>query len=229
MSATPSLLPDPLPADPLAIAASWFSQAWNDRVQPNPDAMVLATCDAQGQPSARVVLCKQLVAAPGYLVFHTNYESRKGRELEASGRAAVVLFWDALHRQVRIEGPVVRATPQESDLYFKTRPWQRQIGAWASRQSAPVASRQQLVEAVAATAARFSAPDPLSADPAASQPVAVPRPPNWGGYRLWVESIELWLEGEYRIHDRARWTRSLAKADEHSFSPGPWSGTRLNP
>jgi pyridoxine/pyridoxamine 5'-phosphate oxidase len=92
-----------------------------------------------------------------------------------------------------------------------------------------VSSRKQLVEAVAAAAARFNAPDPLSADPAASRPVAVPRPPNWGGYRLWAESVELWLEGEYRIHDRARWTRSLTRADAHSFSTGPWSGTRLNP
>jgi pyridoxamine 5'-phosphate oxidase len=229
MSATPFLLPDPLPADPLPIAASWFSEAWNGRVQPNPDAMVLATCDAQGRPSARVVLCKQFATSPGYLVFHTNYESRKGRELETTGRAAAVLFWDTLHRQVRIEGPVVRTTSEESDTYFRTRPWQSRVGAWASKQSAPVDSRRELVEALAAVAARFNAPDPLSAGSDASRPVTVPRPPNWGGYRLWVESIELWLEGEYRIHDRARWTRALKASDAHSFSAGPWSATRLNP
>jgi pyridoxamine 5'-phosphate oxidase len=229
MSPTPSLLPDPLPEDPLPLAAAWFAQAWKDRVQPNPDAMVLASTDEQGQPSARVVLCKQFSAAPGYVVFHTNYDSRKGRELQANPRAAAVMFWDTLHRQVRIEGPVVKATAEESDVYFKTRPWQRQLGAWASRQSSPVESREKLVESVAAAAARFRAPNPLVPDPVSAQHIEVPRPPNWGGLRLWVESIELWMEGEYRIHDRARWTRSLARIDEHSFAPGAWTATRLHP
>src|SRR5579871_3103051 len=111
-------LPDPLPAEPLAHVAAWLEQATREAVQPNPNAMVLATADQHGQPSARVVLCKEVCPAPGYLTFFTNYESRKGAELAGNPRAAVVMHWDLLRRQVRIEGPVVPAGGAESDAYF---------------------------------------------------------------------------------------------------------------
>lgn len=229
MSVPTQLLDDPLPAEPLAVASHWLAEAWRDRVQPNPDAMALATSDQLGHPSVRIVLCKEIIAEPGYLLFYTNYESRKGRELAMNPRASAVLHWDALHRQVRVEGPVTTATTAESDRYFASRAWQRQVGAWASRQSAPVASRQELVESVAAAAKRFHTPDPLSSQPAESSAARVPRPPFWGGYRLWADSVELWVEGQYRIHDRARWTRELTRTDEHSYATGPWTATRLHP
>lgn len=212
---------------PLAVA--WLAEAWQRRTQPNPDAMVLATCDARGRPSARVVLCKQIVAQPGYLLFYTNYRSRKGSELATNARAAGVLHWDALHRQLRVEGRVVKATAAESDAYFATRAWQSRVGAWASQQSEPVASRDALVAAVRSSATRLGTPDPTSEAAQHAAPQSVPRPGHWGGYRLWLDSVEFWVEGEYRIHDRARWQRTLEPADARGFVAGPWSATRLQP
>lgn len=232
MVAASQTLPERLPADPMPMAAAWLAEAWERRVQPNPDAMVLATVDGAGRPSARVVLCKQIVADPGFLLFHTNYGSRKGRELAVNPRAAAVLHWDALHRQLRIEGLIVKALPEESDAYFATRPWQRRVGAWASQQSEPVASRAVLLEAVRKAAARLGTPDvlgPSEPEAEAGRTIEVPRPPHWGGYRLWAEAVELWMEGAYRIHDRARWTRALTPAGEHDFAVGRWTATRLQP
>jgi pyridoxamine 5'-phosphate oxidase len=222
------VLPDPLPPEPLTVAARWLDEAWRAGTQPNANAMVLATSTRDGRPSARVVLCKDLVAEPGYAVFYSNYLSSKGRELEDNPRAAAVLHWDALHRQVRLEGAVVRAPAADSDAYFASRPWQSRLGAWASRQSEPVASRAALLAAVAEAARRFGGPVP--GDPAgeAATPVSVPRPPHWGGYRLWIDAVELWVEGAARIHDRARWTRRLEVRDG-AVSAGPWAATRLQP
>ena len=154
------LLPEPLPPEPLVILNRWMAEAWQHRHQPNPNAMVLATSDSAGRPSARVVLCKEVVPLPGYLVFYTNYLSRKGRQLAENPRAAAVIHWDALHRQVRIEGPVLQAPAADSDAYFASRPWASRVGAWASAQSEPVASRDAMLESVAATAERFGAPLP---------------------------------------------------------------------
>src|SRR6516165_4741830 len=137
-------LPDPLPPEPLAMAAAWLAEARALAVQPNPNAMVLATADAEGMPSARVVLCKELRPEPGILTFYTNYLSRKGRELDANPRAAAVMHWDALRRQLRVEGRITRTTAAESDAYFASRAWQSRIGAWASEQSAPLATRGDL-------------------------------------------------------------------------------------
>src|SRR5215475_7825805 len=103
------LLPESLPSDPLVTVSRWMAESWQQRLQPNPNAMVLATSEPDGRPSARVVLCKEIVAQPGYLVFFTNYLSRKGQQLERNPRAAAVIHWDALHRQVRVEGPVIQA------------------------------------------------------------------------------------------------------------------------
>ena len=221
-------LPDPLPGNPLEIAAAWLAQAQREAAQPNPNSMVLATADSSGRPSARVVLCKEIAVQQGCLLFYTNYGSRKGGELAANPRAAVVLHWDHLHRQVRAEGEAEMLSDAENDAYFHTRAWQKQVGAWASRQSQPVESREALAAAVAREARRFGIPyaGPGSAEPEHIS-VTVPRPPNWGGYRLYVDALELWVEGEYRIHDRARWTRSLADGRRNPFSP--WSATRLQP
>src|SRR5262245_31997095 len=214
------LLPDPLPPEPLEIASRWLAKAWDARQQPNPDAMVLATATPDGYPSARVVLCKEIVPVPGFVVFYTNYLSRKGRELGANPRAAIVIHWDHMHRQVRVEGRVVKAPDTDSDAYFASRARESRVGAWASRQSEPIESRAALLDAVAKAGSRFS--DPV-----------VPRPPHWGGYRLWADAVELWVEGDARIHDRARWTRTLSpRGPENTsttFDTGAWSATRLQP
>lgn len=216
------------PGEPLAVLARWLDDARRDGAQPNPNAMVLATCDATGRPSARVVLCKDLAVDPGYIVFFTNYLSRKGRDLAATPRAAAVFHWDTLHRQARIEGPVLKSPSAESDAYFASRPWQSRIGAWASRQSEPTESRAALEQALAAAARRFAAPSPdrTGEDGPFDGPIA--RPPHWGGYRLWAESIELWVEGDARIHDRLVWSRSL-RAHAETLEAGPWTVTRLQP
>ena len=214
------LLSDPLPAEPLALAADWLAQAWRERRQPNPNAVVLATATPEGLPSARVVLCKAIVPTPGFIVFYTNYHSRKGRELAANARAAVVMHWDHLHRQVRIEGRIVKAPSADSDAYFASRAVESRIGAWASQQSEPVASRSDLLKAVESTTQRFAGADGK---------LAVPRPPHWGGFRLWAESVELWSEGDARIHDRARWTRTLTPRGGDEFDTGAWTATRLQP
>lgn len=208
-------LPGTLPADPMPLFEKWFLGARKEKIQPNPDAMVVATSTPDGRPSARVLLCKKLVVDPGYVVFFTNYDSRKGGELAANPRAAAVLHWDALGRQVRLEGRIVRSPPAESDEYFASRALDSRIGAWASLQSQPLDSRTTLMKRVAAQAAKFG--------------THVPRPPHWGGFRLWPESLELWIEGPFRVHDRARWTRELVPAGETGFTAGPWSATRIYP
>jgi pyridoxamine 5'-phosphate oxidase len=238
-------LPDPLPANPLEVVAQWLAQARVDAAQPNPNSMVLATADSHGQPSARVVLCKHIDSRLGHIVFYTNYRSRKGRDLEANPRAAVVFHWDHRHRQVRAEGRVEPLADSENDAYFQTRPWQSRIGAWASRQSEPVASRAALGENVAEAAHRFGIDygGPGTHEPE-SVAVQIPRPDYWGGYRLIVAALELWVEGEFRIHDRARWTRSPGSTERGrsptapgapaagapvSGSPIAWTVQRLQP
>jgi pyridoxamine 5'-phosphate oxidase len=228
MSEHSELLSDPLPAEPLAIVDGWLKEAWAARRQPNPNAMVLATSSKDGHPSARVVLCKDIVPQPGFIVFYTNYLSAKGRQLKDNPRAAAVMHWDAFHRQVRIEGSISQAPAADSDAYFASRAWQSRIGAWASEQSEPLAQRSQLLDAVQETARRFGAPTPGSPGADDSMRVTIPRPPHWGGYRLWADRVELWVEGAARIHDRAVWTRALT-ASGGVFKGGAWSATRLQP
>jgi pyridoxamine 5'-phosphate oxidase len=213
---TSEILGNPLPAEPLMLASEWLAEAWRRRLQPNPNAMTLATATLEGWPTARIVLCKDVVGVPGYVVFYTNFQSRKGLELAANPRAAAVMHWDHMRRQVRVEGLVETAPAADSDAYFASRARSSRIGAWASAQSRPVASREELLAAVRQATQRFGEGE-------------VPRPSFWGGYRLWADAVELWVEGDARIHDRARWTRSLQRAADGSMRPGPWSVTRLQP
>lgn len=222
------LLPDPLPAEPMALASEWFSAALAARQQPNPDAMVLATATAASQPSARIVLCKEFDVERGRVSFVTNYDSRKGRELAENARAALVFHWDHAHRQIRVEGVVMKAPVAESDSYFASRNWQRQIGAWASAQSQPLRSREQLSGAVRAAADRFGVPHPTPENIDTPPCAPIPRPSFWGGYYVWADAVELWVEGAARIHERARWTRSLTTAGA-GFRAGAWSASRLQP
>jgi pyridoxamine 5'-phosphate oxidase len=141
-----------------------------------------------------------------------------------------VFHCDELQRQLRVEGEVLRSPPSESDDYFASRPWRSRLAACASEQSAPVASRQALVGQWQDTARRLGAPDPLGTPEDDEEPdFHVARPAHWGGYRLWVDAVELWVEGDHRLHDRARWTRELEADGEGGLRAGPWHHLRLQP
>lgn len=223
-------LPDLLPSDPMAWANAWLAHATGQAVQRNPNSMTLSTVASNGQPSARVVLCKALVAEPGYIVFYTNYRSRKATEILAQPKVAATFHWDALGRQVRLEGIAVNSPVDESDTYFSTRHWGSRIGAWGSDQSAPIESRKALIKQIAARARSMGVDvaDDLQSR-AAGELVVIPRPDHWGGVRIWPHFIELWIEGSDRIHDRAAWTRMLTPDGPHAFQTGAWSGVRLQP
>jgi len=223
-------LPHDLPADPMHWAAAWLDEAAGQCVQRNPNAMNLATVGNDAVPSARVVLCKEFVPDPGYLVFYTNYKSRKVAELRANPRVAVTFHWDALGRQVRIEGAAVFSPAEESDAYFASRDPGSQLGAWGSDQSAPLASREALLRQLAERARDLGLnldEDTQSIDSGSRTHIA--RPPHWGGVRVWARAVELWIEGPDRIHDRARWERTLEQDSGHGFATGDWQGTRLQP
>lgn len=190
--------------DPLALAARWFAEAEAAGVD-QPDAMTLATATPDGRPSARVVLLKGIDESG--LTFFTNYESRKAGELDANPRAAVVLHWARLQRQVRAVGDVTRLTAAESDAYFATRPRGSQIGAWASPQSRPLRDRAELERRVAEMTAKYDGRD-------------VPRPPHWGGFRVVPYEIELWEGRPHRLHDRIVYRRT---------DGGGWAHERLAP
>ena len=192
-----------LPQDPIALVERWVAEAQAAGLD-QPDAMTLATATPDGRPSARAVLLKG-VDARGF-AFFTNYESRKGRELEANPRAALVLLWTPLHRQLRATGAVSRLSAEESDAYFATRQRGSQLGAWASQQSRPLPDRAELEE-------RFAALDARYADG------VVPRPPHWGGYRVEPDEIEVWQGRANRLHDRFAYARTAEG----------WERTRLQP
>lgn len=209
---------------------AWLKEAEAAAVQRNPNAMTLVSVGDNGQPSARVVLCKQFVPDPGYLVFFTNYNSRKGRELDARPNAAALFHWDALGRQVRIEGTVVRSPATESDDYFASRGWGSQLGAWGSDQSESIDSKEALVAQIRKRGAALG----LSLS-AGTQELAnnnaphIDRPPHWGGFRIWATDVELWVEGADRVHDRGKWSREIIRSSDDNFTSTRWTSTRLQP
>ena len=180
-----------LDPDPLRQFERWFEEA--RAVVRAPEATAVATASPDGAPSVRMVLLKRFDEQG--LVFHTHFRSRKGRELEANPRAALLLFWDPLGRQVRAEGPVRRVSPEESDAYFESRPLGGRIAAHASRQSEPIDGREQLERRVAELEAEYEGRE-------------VPRPESWGGYRLVPEVWEFWQHRASRLHDRFRYRRA---------------------
>lgn len=223
-------LPDVLPDDPMTLARDWFDHAQQNAAQRNPNSMTLATLSGDGAPAARVVLCKDFVVNPGYLVFYTNYDSEKGQALAVNPRVATVMHWDALGRQLRCEGLAVRSPEAESDAYFAKRSWGSQLGAWGSDQSRPLASRAALIAQIRrrAVALGIELGEDLDTLAGGSAP-SVPRPPHWGGFRVWVGALELWAEGADRVHDRARWARTLKLDDAAGCVTGDWSHSRLQP
>jgi pyridoxamine 5'-phosphate oxidase len=213
----PAFLPVP-PDDPLPTAIRWLDEA-EALGRRNANAIALATTDRTGRPSVRMVLAKDLVPA-GYLVFYTNYGSRKAAELETTGRAAAVLYWHERGRQIRFEGVVVRSPAAESDAYFATRPRQSQLSAWSSEQSRPLSDPAELERRAARIVAERGG---------SSSQQPLPRPEFWGGYRLWIDALELWVEGAHRFHERVRYERRLEPTNPHSFVADSWRWQRLQP
>jgi pyridoxamine 5'-phosphate oxidase len=193
-----------LARDPFRQFEKWFQEAEAAKLA-EPNAMILATADREGRPSARTVLLKG-VDGRGF-VFYTNYEGRKGRELAVNARAALVFPWHALERQVIVEGPVAKVAREESEAYFHTRPRASQLAAWASQQSAILSGRSVLEDAMKAVERKYEG-------------AAVPLPPNWGGYRVNPERVEFWQGRRSRLHDRLVFARS---------GGGDWSVERLSP
>ncbi|MCO6364683.1 pyridoxamine 5'-phosphate oxidase [Paracoccus sp. 08] len=193
--------------DPFDIARAWLEEARAS--EPNdPNAIALASVDAAGLPDVRMVLLKDIdgQGLDGSFVFYTNYDSAKGRQIEASGKAAFVMHWKSLHRQIRVRGTVTREDGPQADAYYDSRALQSRLGAWASRQSQPLDARATLV-AEAAKAGLRHGPRPA-------------RPPFWGGYRITPSHLEFWADGAFRLHDRFRWTRD---------ADAGWSVERLYP
>jgi pyridoxamine 5'-phosphate oxidase len=190
--------------DPFDQARAWLAEA--EATEPNdPNAIALATVDPEGLPNVRMVLLKEI--EPAAFVFYTNYESRKGQEIAASGKAAFVVHWKSLARQIRVRGLVSREDGPKADAYYASRSLQSRLGAWASRQSQPLASRAALMaEVTRVTAIKGPNPD---------------RPPFWGGFRIVPLEIEFWQDGAFRLHDRIRWERVTVESG--------WKTTRLNP
>lgn len=188
--------------DPFVLFQTWFDEAVKAEIN-DPDAIALASVNADGMPSVRMVLLRQW-SEDGFLFF-TNYQSRKSGELLATGKAAFCMHWKSLRKQVRVTGQVGKATAAQSDAYFNSRGRGSQIGAWASAQSQPLGSRAELMAQVEAHDKKF--------------PDAVTRPPHWGGFCLVPEEIEFWADGEHRLHDRFRFTRA----------DNGWDIQRLNP
>ncbi|MGA9434075.1 MAG: pyridoxamine 5'-phosphate oxidase [Roseobacter sp.] len=190
--------------DPFVIAGNWLAEAQDSEIN-DPNAIALSTVDAQGLPNVRMVLLKGVEADS--FVFYTNYESAKAAELDHAGKAAFVMHWKSLRRQIRVRGLVEREDGPTADEYYRTRSLKSRLGAWASQQSRPLGSRGALMAEVAkVTATHGTNPK---------------RPPFWGGYRVTPVEIEFWADGEFRLHDRFVWRRATVSDD--------WSVTRLNP
>ncbi|MDO5646518.1 pyridoxamine 5'-phosphate oxidase [Paracoccus sp. (in: a-proteobacteria)] len=193
--------------DPFDIARNWLAEA--EKTEPNdPNAMALSTVDADGLPDVRMVLLKDIEGqgTAGSFVFYTNYNSAKGQQIAGTGKAAFVMHWKSLRRQIRVRGTVMREDGPDADAYFASRALQSRVGAWASHQSQPLDSRTTLM----AEAARQGVIHGLNP----------PRPPFWGGFRITPVQIEFWADGAFRLHDRFRWSLNNNQA---------WNVVRLSP
>jgi len=190
--------------DPFAIAKNWLAEAQEIELN-DPNAIALSTVDADGLPNVRMVLLKEVEEAA--FVFYTNYESAKAIELDSGGKAAFVMHWKSLRRQIRVRGLVSKEEGPQADAYYASRSLKSRLGAWASQQSRPLSGRPALMAEVAKVTARHG-PSPK-------------RPPYWGGYRITPVEIEFWADGAFRLHDRFVWQRPTVDS--------AWDVSRLNP
>ena len=190
--------------DPFVIAQRWLAEAAVTEIN-DPNAIALATVDADGMPNARMVLLKDI--EPTAFVFYTNYTSKKAQEAEGAGKVAFVMHWKSLRRQLRVRGTVEREAGAAADAYYASRSLKSRLGAWASAQSQPLSSRGALLAEVAKITALHG--------------INPKRPPFWGGLRVQPVEIEFWADGDFRLHDRFRWTRAAVEK--------PWEIKRLNP
>ena len=196
-------LPPLTAEDPLALFAEWLAEAVKSEVN-DPNAMALATVDDDGLPDVRMVLLKD--AGPDGFVFYTNLGSAKGRQLAASGKAALLFHWKSLRRQVRVRGAITLVSAEEADAYWATRARPAQLGAWASQQSQPLPDRLAFEKAIAAYGVKFGLGK-------------APRPPHWSGFRLTPSHIEFWRDRPFRLHERLVF----------DSAPGGWTTSRLYP
>ena len=194
---------DELNTDPFLLFNQWFAEAQQSEIN-DPDAIALASVDTDGIPSVRMVLLKEIL--PEGFVFYTNYTSRKSGELMATGKAAFVIHWKSLRRQIRVTGSVEQVPDAQSDAYYQTRSRGSRIGAWASQQSKPLQNRGELAAAVRKIEETY--------------PDEVPRPTHWGGFLIRPAEIEFWADGDFRLHDRFRFTTE---------TDGHWVAQRLYP
>lgn len=190
--------------DPFQLARDWLAEAEKSEIN-DPNAIALSTVDADGLPNARMVLLKEI--EDDAFVFYTNYGSKKAQELEGAGKAAFVMHWKSLRRQIRVRGTIEREDGPQADEYYHSRSLKSRLGAWASKQSQPLDSRGTLMAEVAVVTAK--------------EGINPARPPFWGGFRIHPVEIEFWADGAFRLHDRFRWTRAGMQA--------PWSVDRLYP
>ena len=190
--------------NPFTLARDWLAEATKSEIN-DPNAIALSSVDATGMPNVRMVLLKEI--EEGGFVFYTNFESQKGQEIAATGKAAFVMHWKSLRRQIRVRGLTERVSDAQADAYYASRDIKSRLGAWASRQSQPLSSREALMAEVAKLTLT-KGPNP-------------PRPSFWGGIRIVPLEIEFWADGAFRLHDRFRWTRETPSND--------WAVRRLNP
>ena len=190
--------------DPFVIAQRWLAEATDTEIN-DPNAIALSTVDSDGMPNSRMVLLKDI--EPDAFVFYTNYTSKKAQEVEGAGKVAFVMHWKSLRRQIRVRGTVVREEGAAADAYYASRSLKSRLGAWASQQSQPLSSRGALMAEVAKITALHG--------------INPKRPPFWGGFRVRPVEIEFWADGDFRLHDRFRWTRAAVEK--------PWDINRLNP
>jgi len=219
------ILSQSMTENPLLLLQSWLNEAIKLDLQPNPDTMVIATSNPQGIPNLRMVLCKEINTEEGYVVFYTNYNSVKSLEIKENPKCSALFHWDKLGYQIRIRGEILQSPDEENDAYFASRHLGSQVGAWASNQSNPVEDREALDDQFKKILDRFN----LTSESITRNEQKIPRPPHWGGYRLWIEEIEFWLNQKDRLHDRLHFRRALAISNEGIETEKKWTVKRLQP
>ena len=211
--------------NPVLILKEWMDEVAQSKIQPNPNSMSISTIDANGRPNSRMVLCKEINEELGYLVFYTNYQSNKSKEIGVNNECSGLFHWDTFGYQVRVRGIIVKSPEAESDNYFATRDIGSQLSAWASHQSQIVEDRESLDNQFQQAMDKFN----VKESELESSEINIPRPEFWGGYRIWISEIELWLNQKDRFHDRLSFKRKLATTSSGFETSNDWVIKRLQP